>query len=184
MRHHKSTCTIVYTCNNIIYRPGTLRDLAFAKSLINRAKSIFLLFFCGGGTLVVEAPGQLPIPPPPLNPALVVHVCYLSVRYHISQTTRRTFTKSSLHLVCGRGSVLHMATLQHVMYLCLCYVPCLLKMALYLTAAAVCGGFAAVGPADMIYRSNAARSAPHHRAAARRAAANARYVTFTADVGS
>jgi len=75
---------------------------------------------------------------------------YLSVRYHISQTTRRTFTKSSLHLVCGRGSVLHMATLQHVMYLCLCYVPCLLKMAVYLTAAAVCGGFAAVGPADMI----------------------------------
>ena len=28
MRHHKSS--IVCTCNNKIYRPGTLRDLAFA----------------------------------------------------------------------------------------------------------------------------------------------------------
>ena len=33
MRHHKSS--IVYICNNRIYRPGTLRDLALAKSLVN-----------------------------------------------------------------------------------------------------------------------------------------------------
>ena len=32
-----------------------------------------IIFYCFcGGPLVVEAPGQLPILPPPLNPALVV----------------------------------------------------------------------------------------------------------------
>jgi len=42
MRHRKSS--IVYTCNNRIYKPGklTLRDLAFAKSLINLLKSLCL----------------------------------------------------------------------------------------------------------------------------------------------
>ena len=56
MRHHKSS--IVCTCNNKIYRPGTLRDLAFA---------IIFTVFCGD-PLVVEAPGQLPsLPPPPLK---------------------------------------------------------------------------------------------------------------------
>ena len=52
-------------------------------------------------------------------------------------------------------------------------------------AAAACGGFAAVGPADRRYRSTAARPAPQqHSAAARRAAANAGSATFRADVGS
>jgi len=40
MRDYKSS--IVYTCNNRIYRPGTIRDLAFAKSLIYLVKSICL----------------------------------------------------------------------------------------------------------------------------------------------
>jgi len=85
MRHHKYS--IVYTFNNRIYRPGTFRDLALAKSLVNFSevnlseniqiisfKKYFyvlgnnLSLFCGG-LLVVEAPRQLPSLPP-LNPAL------------------------------------------------------------------------------------------------------------------
>ena len=77
----------MYTFNNRIYRPGTLRDLALAKSLVNFSevnlseniqiisfkKYFYVLgnnfsLFCGG-PLVVEAPGQLPSLPP-LNPAL------------------------------------------------------------------------------------------------------------------
>ena len=45
------------------------------------------------------------------------------------------------------------------------------------TAAAACGGFAAVGPAGRRYRSTAAA------AAARRSAANASSVSLSADVG-
>jgi len=53
------------------------------------------------------------------------------------------------------------------------------------SAAAACGGFAAEGPTDRRYRSIAARPAPQqHGAAARRSAAIAGSVTFTADVGS
>ena len=59
------------------------------------------------------------------------------------------------------------------------------RLSAHSPAAAACGGFAAVGPAGRRYRSIAARPAPQqHRAAARRAAANAGSATFSADVGS
>jgi len=59
------------------------------------------------------------------------------------------------------------------------------RLSHHATAASACGGFAAELRAGGRYRSTSAGTAVLlHRAAARRRAANANSVTFTADVGS
>jgi len=62
MRRHKSSIA-VYICTNRIYRPKKY----FYVSLGNT----FFTVFCGG-PLVVEALGNCPVCPLPLNPALGV----------------------------------------------------------------------------------------------------------------